>query len=259
MISTVNGVTKSIIKSLDSNLQSSYTKAVLAELRNSINRNENYASKTWQLLFEKLPKDFLNTNGYLTREERSILAVLQLYAVHQQGNLETVNYEQEEFIDTVGHFDVQYANKKFFVNYKVINADNETVTCNRSFEKYDELVNFMNEWNAQIPNKMPKPRKYSSNLGQSLNVFRSNLNDTTAIDNRFNTMLTASTYDELLNHLRHIIKIVKANKQVKINYPQLAKDMYNLLGSENSRNRIKLQWSQAYYHVDSKKENSNEK
>lgn len=257
MITTMNGITKSLIKRLDSSLESSYTKAVLAELRNSINRDNDYASKTWQLLFEKLPKDYLNTNGYLTREEQAILATLQLYAVHQQGNLATVNYEQEEFIDTIGHFDVQYANKMFFVDYKVLKANGESESLKRSFKDYNDLVNFMTKWNDSLPNKMPKPRKYSNNLGNSLNVFRNKLSDTTALDNRFNTMLTASTYDELLNHLRHIIKIIKADKSIKINYPQLASDLYSLLGSENVRNRIKLQWSQAYYHVDLKKENSN--
>lgn len=259
MVTTINGVTKSVIKSLDNNLDDSYTKAVLAELRSSINRDSNYASKTWQLLFDKLPKDYLNTDGYLTREEKVILSTLQLYATHQQGNVQTVNYDQDEYIDTVGHFDVQYANKDFFVEFKVIKADGTSETSKHSFKNYEDVVNFMGKWNNEIPNKMRKQKKYSSNLGNSLNLYRSSLGDKKAFDNRFNTMLTASTYDELLNNLRHIIKIIKAGKTpIKINYPKLAQDLYSWLGSEQSRDRIKLQWSQSYYYVDLKKENSNE-
>lgn len=260
MVTTINGVTRSIIKYLDSNLDDSYTKAVLAELRSSINRDSNYFSKAWQLLFDKLPKSYLNTNGYLTKEEKVILSTLQLYAVHQQGNVETVDYDQDEFIDTVGHFDVQYANKSFFIECKVIKADGESETLNRSFKKYEDVADFMGKWNNKLPNRMPKPRKYCSNLGNSLNLYRSSLGDKKAFDNRFNRMLISSTYDELLNSLRHIIKIVKVNKTpIKINYPKLANDLYSWLGSEQSRDRIKLQWSQAYYYVDLKKENSNEK
>lgn len=260
MVTTINGVTKSIIKSLDNNLDDSYTKAVLSELRSSVNHDSNYASKTWQLLFNRLPKDYLNTNGYLTREEKAILSTLQLYAVHQQGSVETVNYDQDEFIDTVGHFDVQYANKMFFVEYKIIKADGESETLNRLFKKYEDVVDFMGKWNNKLPNKMPKPRKYPSNLGNSLNLYRGSLGDKKAIDNRFNTMLTSITYDELLNNLRHIIKIVKNSKTpIKINYPKLANDLYSWLGSETSSDRVKLQWSQSYYYVDLKEENSNEK
>ena len=58
------------------------------------------------------------------------------------------------------------------------------------------------------------------NLGYSLNSLRKG-DDSLAIDRRFNTMITSSTFDELSHHLRQLIKLLKAKSDVKINYGKL--------------------------------------
>ncbi|TPR39918.1 type I-E CRISPR-associated protein Cse2/CasB [Apilactobacillus micheneri] len=266
MEETIYSVTAGIIKSLDSDLESSYTKSILAELRNSINRDNDYSGIVWQLLFDKLPKDFLNNHrdGNLTKEESVILNTLQLYSVHQQGKNESVNLEEKEYVNDAGHFCVQYDGHNYHLDMK--KSSDDQFTNHRVFQDASKLSKYVEEWASNFDKHSPNfdksssnEKKYTINFGGSLSNYRARLNDKTALDRRFNTMMAASTYEEFLNNLRHIIKIVKSKSTVQINYPKLAKDLYEFMGSEKDREKLQLIWSQSYYFKHNTGENSNEK
>lgn len=90
------------------------------------------------------------------------------------------------------------------------------------------------------------------NIGYSLKVLRRE-QSSTAVDRRFNAMVTASTYEELLNHLRHLIQLVKLkDPKARINYVGLAGDLYSFcIGYDED---VRLSWAKEYYRVSSNKE-----
>lgn len=95
------------------------------------------------------------------------------------------------------------------------------------------------------------------NLGASLRALRAG-DATQAADRRFNAMITATTFNELANHLRHLIKLLKSKTEAKVNYAQLAQDLYWFqLGYQSD---IRLKWSRDYYrhYMEGKGEESDE-
>lgn len=95
--------------------------------------------------------------------------------------------------------------------------------------------------------------KSRENMGSALAKLRVG-EDTMAVDRRFNTMITATTYDELIYHLRQLIKLLKSKSTnlVKIDFAKLGQDLYWFLcGREDN---IRISWARAYY----KKTSNNE-
>jgi CRISPR system Cascade subunit CasB len=87
------------------------------------------------------------------------------------------------------------------------------------------------------------------NIGDSLSVMRVK-DDVKAIDRRFNAMITSSTFDELANHLRHLIKLLRAKGSSKVHYARLAEDLYWFqLGKQE---QMRLRWAKSYYKSQSK-------
>lgn len=82
------------------------------------------------------------------------------------------------------------------------------------------------------------------NMGQSLSILRT-IGDCEPIDQRFNTMVTSSSYEEFTYHLRSLIKILKSKSIVKIDYSKLAKDLF--LYQVGFEKEIKLQWARSFY------------
>jgi CRISPR system Cascade subunit CasB len=82
-----------------------------------------------------------------------------------------------------------------------------------------------------------------ANIGQTLKSLRQGKN-TTAIDRRFNAMITASTFDELTTHLRHLIKLLRKNNG-KVSYAKLADDLFWY--QKGFDTKVKLRWGQSYY------------
>lgn len=96
-----------------------------------------------------------------------------------------------------------------------------------------------------------------SNMGYSLNALRAG-DHTTAMDRRFNALVTAATYDELIHHLRQMTNLLKAKSsgEVEIDFGKLAQDLYGfLMGRDES---IRLNWARAYYRSYSKGEIEND-
>lgn len=199
MTNTIYKNTSSIIYQIASNLDTSSSKAHLAQLRQSINRDIYTAAGVFPLIFSNISDQHLGRGGRLTDGERAIITTLQLYALHQQGKSENVNI----------------------------------------VENTDE-------------------GKRARNLGAVLNSLRTDEN-TRAVDRRFNAMITANNFDELTIHLRHLIKLLKSRSQSKLNYPQLANDLY--FYQKGFEDELRLKWSRSYYRQPNKQkgEKENEK
>ena len=96
-------VTSRIIFKMDKSLESSETKAILSRLRNSIGRDITETIAIWPLMFEEIPSNYLSIDGKPTYQESAILAALQLYALHQQGNRQSVNASTGESVGKALH------------------------------------------------------------------------------------------------------------------------------------------------------------
>lgn len=181
-IDRVYSSTSKLIQKLSNNLELSSTKAKLASLRKATSTNSSNSIEAWSFVFEDIDEEFLGKSSKLTYEERAIVSALELYAIHQQGQHESVDYQDGE---------------------------------------------------------------YWENIGYSLASLRNSENKN-SIDRRFNAMITSSTFEELLHHLRQMIKLLKSNsKNTRINYSRLAKDLYKfLLGYQDD---IRLTWARTYY------------
>lgn len=71
--------------------------------------------------------------------------------------------------------------------------------------------------------------------------------DNTALDRRFNSLITSGDFKELTTHLRHLISILKQETDTKIDYAKLAEDFYWYQSSPESANRMRMRWGQDYY------------
>ena len=87
------------------------------------------------------------------------------------------------------------------------------------------------------------------NMGHSLRTLRTG--DEKAVDRRFNALITAANYEELVHHLRQMIKLLKAKTDTKVNYAKLADDLYGFL--RNYPETMRIRWAKAYYRTTMKK------
>lgn len=190
----VYSTTNKIIFSLEESKELSKTKATLSNLRNSVGRPSAENLEGIKLLYQFIPEEFYTKYSKLTYEENAILTTLQLYAIHQQSEIDSVN----------------------------------------NTEKKDG-------WD---------------NVGESIAEIRTEDNFL-SLDRRFNAMITSQSFEELSNHLRQLIKILKGSKDiVKINYPKLSKDLYDFARGYDER--VRLNWSRAYYSKNISKGEENE-
>lgn len=191
----VYSTTNNIIMSLENSKELSKTKATLSNLRNSVGRPSVENLEGIKLLYEFIPEEFYTKYSKLTFEENAILTTLQLYAIHQQSEDESVN-------------------------------DTE----------------MKDGWD---------------NVGESISEMR-NEDNFLSLDRRFNAMITSQSFEELSNHLRQLIKILKGTKElIKVNYPKLAQDLYDFARGYDER--VRLNWSRAYYSKNISKGEENEK
>lgn len=80
-------------------------------------------------------------------------------------------------------------------------------------------------------------------MGASLRSIREE--NSNALDRRFNTMITAVTFDEFVYHLRQIFKLGKSKENFSVNFPELAEDLF---WYQNGRNKqVCLKWAKDYY------------
>lgn len=99
-------------------------------------------------------------------------------------------------------------------------------------------------WQQQGQNESVNTDEKYKNMGDSLRALRKGT-DTMAVDRRFNVMITAENFDELIYYLRQMIKLLKSKTEETVNYPQLANDLYWFLQGQEEKMRIS--WAEAYY------------
>lgn len=99
----VYSTTNKIIFSLEESKELSKTKATLSNLRNSVGRPSTENLEGIKLLYQFIPEEFYTKYSKLTYEENAILTTLQLYAIHQQSEVDSVNNtEKKDGWDNVG-------------------------------------------------------------------------------------------------------------------------------------------------------------
>ncbi len=117
---------------------------------------------------------------------------------------------------------------------------------------YDGEDSELNDVSPEEAKKLKLKRML--NIGNSLGQLRL-VEDPASIDRRFNVMITSSTFDELIVHLRHLIGILKAKSTAKINYARLAEDLFYY--QLNQKENVRLQWGQSYYRIRNKNNEEN--
>lgn len=80
------------------------------------------------------------------------------------------------------------------------------------------------------------------------------IDNSEALDRRFNVMITATTYDEILHHLRQMLKLLKSKSKIKekINFARLGQDLYKIVKFNDKKTMIK--WGKQYYYFVNKEE-----
>lgn len=75
-----------------------------------------------------------------------------------------------------------------------------------------------------------------------------------ALDRRVQSVLATINVRSVINSLSHLLKILKASdKMIKIDYAQLAKDLYRLQGNYKQANQVRLHWGEQYFWIEQEK------
>ena len=187
---TVYKITSKTLRKLDNTRDTPGTRAILANIRNSIGKDYSKSIDSLSYVFANLPEEYIGHGRVLNAYENSILTAIQMYALHQQAKAESVlklDYQEKE---------------------------------------------------------------RRQNIGEALSSLRSEGSE--SMDRRFNAMVTSATFAELQNHLRQLVKLLKAKSNTRVDYAKLAEDLYWFLRGQ--KNEVSLQWARAYYQF-RKKEN----
>lgn len=82
--------TARVLRKLDNTRENPGTKAKLASIRNSINKDSTANMDAMAFVFQNIPEEFLGFNKNLNDYEKAILTAVQMYALHQQGKVDSV-------------------------------------------------------------------------------------------------------------------------------------------------------------------------
>ena len=97
--------TARILRDLDNSRNEPTIKARLANIRNSINKDSSVNMDALAFVFQNIPEEFLGFNKNLNDYEKAILTAVQMYALHQQANTESVlklDYKEGERRQNLG-------------------------------------------------------------------------------------------------------------------------------------------------------------
>lgn len=94
-----------ILRSLDNTRDKPSTKAIFANIRNSINKDSSVNMDALAFVFQNIPEEFLGFNKNLNDYEKAILTSVQMYALHQQAKADSVleiDYKEGERRQNLG-------------------------------------------------------------------------------------------------------------------------------------------------------------
>lgn len=88
--SNVYNVTAKILKKIDQTKDTSSTRALFANIRNSINKSSSNNLDALAFVFNNMPEEYIGFGKELSDYEQAILTAIQMYALHQQSNEKSV-------------------------------------------------------------------------------------------------------------------------------------------------------------------------
>ena len=97
--------TAKILRRIDNTRDTPGTRALLANIRNSINKDVSMNMDALAFVFQNLPEEMIGSRKELNDYERAILTTLQMYALHQQANVNSVlklDYKERERRQNIG-------------------------------------------------------------------------------------------------------------------------------------------------------------
>ena len=97
--------TAKILRRLDNTRDTPGTRALLSNIRNSINKDVSMNMDALAFVFQNLPEEMIVSRKELNDYERAILTTLQMYALHQQANVNSVlklDYKERERRQNIG-------------------------------------------------------------------------------------------------------------------------------------------------------------
>lgn len=86
----VYNVTAKILRKIDQTKDTSSTRALLANIRNSINKSSSNSLDALAFVFNNMPEEYIGFGKELNDYEQAILTAIQMYALHQQSNEKSV-------------------------------------------------------------------------------------------------------------------------------------------------------------------------
>lgn len=132
----------------------------------------------------------------------------------------------------------QYMPEEFYSNFGALTYEEEAIIT--TLQLYA-----IHQQSKQDSVSGKQEKEVWDNIGSSFSYLRLGENSL-PFDRRFNALITSQSFDELSNHLRQLIKILKSKQEdIKINYPKLAQDLYDFARGYDER--VRLNWSRAYY------------
>lgn len=149
----VYGTSKRILTYLENTKKESSTKAILAQLRNSINKNLGENIESLAFIFSMIPEDKLGIGKNLNYYEQSILTTLQLYAIYQQGEDRSVIYRNEDYpykslgqsLRTLRNPDDQKANKSIDLRFNSLISSTDYKMLNHHLRQIIKLLKAKSE------------------------------------------------------------------------------------------------------------------
>lgn len=88
--SNVYNVTAKILRKIDQTKDTSSTRALFANIRNSINKSSSNNLDALAFVFNNMPEEYIGFGKELNDYEQAILTAIQMYALHQQSNEKSV-------------------------------------------------------------------------------------------------------------------------------------------------------------------------
>lgn len=96
-INSIYGEAENILTGINKNINSPSTKALLAKIRNSVDKDLLHNIDLLSCIFSSVSYDGEESYGELSYKEQAIFTVLQLYAIHQQSSYESVLKTEEDY------------------------------------------------------------------------------------------------------------------------------------------------------------------
>lgn len=104
--SNVYNVTAKILRKIDQTKDTSSTRALFANIRNSINKSSSNNLDALAFVFNNMPEEYIGFGKELSDYEQAILTAIQMYALHQQSNEKSVlkiEYNEGEKRQNLGY------------------------------------------------------------------------------------------------------------------------------------------------------------